>query len=219
MTDNTREHLPGMFETKYRSEYLKEKIADPLLWEMLSSEIGGSLNSAAGKRCLRKNDVLFTFIDKYLPDGSYSLAIGVPGIFLCVPAIGRHQGIAFYVPPKSSDLMFCHYWNPSDFSSNAKNNIGCGILNTFIAPADEMLGGFVRDVFTEKADSPSYYCTFAFDMTHIMVFRDNFMDDISAVQKKVDEFLKYESDDLQRAGQYLINYCTQVAALISDEQA
>ena len=48
---------------------------------------------------------------------------------------------------------------------------------------------------------------------------DNFMDDISAVQKKVDEFLKYESDDLQRAGQYLINYCTQVAALISDEQA
>ena len=106
-----RERLPGPYEKKYKSEYLKQQIVPLEMWFPIPC-VKGTLNSPEGIKRLEENDLLFSFLDEYFPDGAYALEPNMQdGRFMLVPENVLHQGIGICV---SEDYPSClevgHFW-------------------------------------------------------------------------------------------------------------
>ena len=65
-----RDKLPGIYESRYKSEMLKEQIADDGMW-LLNPGIHGDMDSREGIQRLKENDLLFRFIDRFFPEGPF----------------------------------------------------------------------------------------------------------------------------------------------------
>ena len=63
--------LPSRFDKLYKSTFLKGKIGDIGMWSLIPG-VDPNIDSIAGSRRMKENAPLFSFIDKYFPDGNYA---------------------------------------------------------------------------------------------------------------------------------------------------
>ncbi len=183
MSDNKpRKPLPGKFEKKYQSEQLKELIADEDQWIMHPPF--RPMEGAYGVRRIKANDLLFTFIDRYLGDMDYAFEPGMDGMFICLPYYVIHQGIGLRVNREDpSRLEICELWYPGEYSGK---NIMMPMMQKYspmyLLPDDrtDEVTGKIREYFALRPKSfpDDNYCTFSFALDHCVMLEEHFLDNL-----------------------------------------
>ena len=89
--------LPGKYESKYKSQHLKEQIANDGMWVFIPG-IDYSMDSKKGMERIEGNDPLFRFIDTHFLDGPFAFEPNMmDGRFMFLPDNVSHQGIGICV--------------------------------------------------------------------------------------------------------------------------
>ena len=205
-----RELLPGEYESKYKSEKLKEKIVDDGMWALIPAVKGG-LKTAAGKRRLRENDLLFSFIDEFVADVPYDFEPNMrDGRFVFVPGNVSHQGIGLSVSGAISGFLeVAHFWYPSEYMEKPDTFLGGGqvyVCNFMMRPSEE-LAQLVRRVYVDDArNMKEHYCTFPFDADTVVTLKGNFIDHKKEAIKLIRDSLKDKPAEIKRNGEGLIMF-------------
>lgn len=110
--------LPSRYEKLYKSNYLKNQIADEGMWYLIPSVTGG-MDSVQGARRMKENHVLFSFIDTYFPDGPFAFEPNMQdGRFVFLPPVVDHQGIGICALTEVPGFLEVgHFWYPEEFTS------------------------------------------------------------------------------------------------------
>ena len=211
-----RDMLPGTWERRLRSEYLKERIVDSGMWDQIPG-VDPNMNSARGKRRLSENAPLFDFIDKYFPKGPFAFEPNMrDGRFMFLPENVRHQGMAVCVSTTIGGALEAgHFWYPSDFT---QKSAPLGLDQTYVAtitttelePLARMVKDTyfgVRDLYGDTHGEP--WCTFPFDMGVVVEVSGYFMDDINRATDVIRGALRDQSVKVKRSGEGLIMFMRQ----------
>lgn len=203
------EKLPGDFETRYKSENLKNEIADIGMWGMIPS-VTYSMNSPGGIKRLEKNHILFAFIEEFFGDDEFAFEPNmVDDRFVFLPAAVGHQGIGITVAPDVPGFLeVAHFWYPCEFTDKM---IPIGASQVYI-PNFKMMPGpelarMVRTIYMDDMSNTSkHYCTFPFTPDLVVTLTGNFMDDISRSSKVIRDALKNADYTTKRNGEGLIEF-------------
>ena len=208
MTKRT-EKLPGDFENRYKSENLKDQIADIGMWGMIPA-VNYSMSSTRGINRLEKNHTLFEFIDKYFRDEPFAFEPNMQDDrFVFLPVEVGHQGIGVTV---SNDmpgfLEVGHFWYPSEFTSKSISfGLGQVYVPIFITKPSDDLAGIIQKAFmAESNTSDSNYCTFPFSPYHVVTLSGNFGDKVSEAAQTIRNALKDADAATKRNGEGLIGF-------------
>lgn len=203
-----REKLPGGFETRYRSEPLKEKIAEEGMWQLCPA-IPGDLQSDYGIERLWENDLLLSFVDEYFTLDKFAFEPNMQdGRFVFLPYDVRHQGVAVSVSKQLPGFLEVgQFWYPGEFT---EKRIKFTPLQQAYAPAfwakpGQELVDFVRRLYIEES-RPQMRCTFPFTADLVVTLDGYFLDDLDASIKKISDALRYSSSQVRRNGQGLIEF-------------
>lgn len=207
-----RKMLPAEFEKRYSSEALKKLIAEDGMWFMIPS-VSGTLNSAYGIRRLKENQLLFDFIEQYFSNDAYAFEPNMEdGRYTLLPDNVSHQGIGVMVSREFPGcLEVCQFWYPCEYT---EKEIAIGptqvCIPVFSANPDAELAALIRKLYIDEENRKSYYCTFAFNMKHIVTLRDYFLDDMDATEKTILSALK-DADEITRInGVGLANFMRRI---------
>ncbi|MBR2822475.1 MAG: hypothetical protein IKE24_02160 [Clostridia bacterium] len=207
-----RKNLPGGFEEKYKSEALKQRIADLGMWNMIPA-VKCSMNSPEGIKRLEANDVLFTFIDQYFRDVPFAFEPNMQdGRFVFLPHDVSHQGIGICA---SKDLPgyleIGQFWYPAEFTAKRLLHIDQVYVAQYSTEPDLVFANGIRTLYTEKRKSKqSCYCTFPFDPDTYLRFDGNFMDQLNNTCQKIQNALKDRSFQVRRNGEALILFLQRI---------
>lgn len=150
----SREKLQSPFESKYKSESLKEKIADIMMWGAITA-VRGSIQSKEGTHRLEDNDSLFTFIDDYFTLDDYAFEPNMrDGRYVFLPSDVRHQGIGVGASGQLPGFLeignFCY---PAEFTDNYAANLGGQVyVSMFMMKPGKELADFLRKIYIEVPD-------------------------------------------------------------------
>ncbi len=205
--------LPGDFETRYKSNNLKNQIEDEGMWGMIPS-VTYSINSPGGIERLEKNHLLFAFIDEYFGDEDFAFEPNMmDDRYVFLPAKVDHQGIGIAIAPDVPGFLeVAHFWYPDEFT---KKPIPFGpsqvyIPNFKIKPGPE-LAKMVRDVYLDDdKSSDTNYCTFPFTPDIVVTMSGNFMDNIDKSAKTIRDALKSADPATKRNGEGLIEFMQRI---------
>ena len=207
-----RELLPGRYEGRYKSENLKAQIADIGMWSMIPA-VSGGMNSKNGLERLRKNNLLFSFIDEFFPDFPFAFEPYMrDGRFVFLPEDVGHQGIGICVSNELPGFLeIGHFWYPGEFTEK-KTSVGMGqvYVPMFSARPGADLAIMVRQVYTQERQLYQRYCTFPFEPDLIVTLRGNFLDRMGASVKQIRDAIKGRSIQTQRNGEGLINFMQRI---------
>ena len=207
--EEKREKLPSEFEKKYKSEKLKEKIADIGMWGLIPA-VTGPLNSAYGKKRIIENDSLFSFIDRYVPDVDYDFEPNMrDGRYVFLPGDVGHQGIGISASLQMPGLLeIAHFWYPDEFTERHPSSLGGGqvyVCNFMVLPGEE-LAQMVRRIYINEKPVPRHYCTFPFTLDKVVTLKGNFLDHKEDAIKLIRETLKDETPGIKRNGEGIIMF-------------
>ena len=205
-SDGGRENLPGEYEEKYRSENLKQRITDLGMWSMIPS-VTYDMNSPAGIKRLKENDVLFTFIDQFFLDIPFAFEPNMrDGRFVLLPHNISHQGIGICASKELPGFLeIGHFWYPWEFTSKDKLNIDQVYIPQYSTKPDIMFADKIKKLYAESKNSKKgYYCTFPFDPETIVRLDGCFMDQLAKTGNTIRAALKDRSLQVQRNGEGLI---------------
>ena len=205
-----REKLPGKYEKQYRSAYLKAQITDICMWALIPG-VDSNIASKAGRKRLQENDLLFTFIDQYLPDIPFAFEPNMrDGRFVYLPKNVCHQGIGICVSEDFPELLEVgHFWYPSDFT---KIPVPLGMDQVYVSmfcARPEQLVKMVKEIYgpeKETVRDRERYCTFPFTPDNIVTLDGYFMDQIDQAAQKIRTALKDEAPQIRRNGEGLIDF-------------
>ncbi len=183
-----RNKLLGEYEKKYQSEKLKELIGDPAFWRYNNPY--KPMEGAFGARRLMENDLLFTYLDRYLDDMEYAFLACADGRFVCVPEEPAHQGIGMSVNKDDpSRLEIGQLWYPGEFTTT---DIISPLLQIYVPmyllPIDRPdVTDKIREHFalSPKVDSLERYCTFSFALDHCVLLEGKFLDNLPQTEKTI----------------------------------
>lgn len=206
-----REDLPGGFEEKYKSEILKQRIADLGMWGMIPA-VRYSMNSPEGIKRLKANDVLFTFIEQYFEDVPFAFEPNMQdGRYVFLPHDVRHQGIGICASIELPGFLeIGHFWYPEEFSAK-----GLDIDQVYVAQystkPDLVFANRIRALYTENRKSrQGLYCTFPFDQDTVLRLEGNFMDQLNKTSQTIRIALRDRSPQVQRNGEGLILFMERI---------
>ena len=209
--------LPKWLQRTIRSTYLKEEIQDDGMWSAIPG-VDPRMDSAAGLRRLRYNATLFTFIDRYFPDGPFGFEPNMAdGRFMFIPYIVRHQGMGICVSEHPGWLEVGHFWYPSDYTTNPHAGIGAGQIYVpmFLTNQLDGLAAMVRDIYFDDSVNDYDYgmCTFPFFTDCVVTLHGPFMDDVAGSCRKVREALRDRNEDIRRNGEGLCQFMERMDGL------
>jgi hypothetical protein len=203
-----RSKLPGSFESKYKSEKLKALIADDMLWGAIPC-VTYPMDSNGGKKRLKQNDILFSFIDQYFPDDPFAFEPNMQdGRYVFLPEQVRHQGMgvcaSLDVP---GFLEVGHFWYPREFTARGKTDLDQIYVPMFSSQPDERLVEMVREVYMRDESSlRTKYCTFPFFPGCVVTLKGDFLDNLAKTENTIRTALKDESAQVQKNGAWFIQF-------------
>lgn len=203
----SREKLPLPFETKYKSESLKEKIADDLMWVAIPS-VYDRMKSPKGKQRLQENDLLFTFIDDYFTLDDYVFEPNMrDGRYVFLPDDVYHQGIGVSVSNQIPGFLEVgHFWYPGEFSDNYNADLGGQVyVSMFMMKPDKGLADFIRKIYIEDQDD-RMRCTFPFTPDIVVTLYDNFLDNLDPAITQIRQALSSADEKVKMNGEGLIEF-------------
>ena len=201
-----REALPGGYEEKYRSEELKQRIADLGMWVTIPA-VRGSMNSPEGIKRLVANDVLFTFIDQYFQDVPFAFEPNMQdGRYVFLPHDVSHQGIGICASKELPGFLeIGQFWYPGEFTEKRTLNIDQVYVAQYSTRPDFVFANRIRTLYAdERKTKYSQYCTFPFDPDTVLRFDGYFMDHVTKTSSAIRDALKDCSSQVQRNGEGLI---------------
>ena len=207
-----REKLPGIYETRYKDEDLKAKIADIGMWSMIPA-VRDKMNSKAGIQRLKENDPLFLFIDKYFADKPYAFEPNMQdGRFVFLPDDVSHQGVGICASrdyPGFFDVA--NFWYPCEFTEK-KIAFGPGqVYVSMFSSRPEQLVDVIQNVYMDqKNPKHEHYCTFLFDPDIIVTLKGDFLDRLDQSVKEIRDALKNRTPVIQRNGEGLIQFMQRI---------
>ena len=203
--------LPGDFETRYKSEGLKEQISEISMWSMIPA-VTYSMESKKGIRRLEKHHLLFEFIDEHFGNDSFAFEPNMQDDrFVFIPQNVSHQGIGICVcDGLPGFLEVGHFWYPGDYSKKRSMPIGMGqvYVPMFRERPDDELVDMVRRIYMKK-DRHEQYCTFPFSPKTIVTLKGNFMDHLPQSIKTIREAVQGQDPVIVRNAEGLINFMEQ----------
>ncbi len=209
--------LPAAYEKKYHSEHLKDMIADPMMW-LLIPGVPGEADSPAGKKRLKENDPLFTFIDTYFPDKEFGFEpIMTDGRFVFLPPDPNHQGFGITAAKNSSVLLeVCHFWYPAEYSekpliANALNQL---YSPGFLMASKERLRDLAQKYFYDASYENNYVgaCVFPFGPDHAAVLEGYFLDNLPETEKIIRNAVKDAHPEFQNKAEAQIMFMRKLMA-------
>lgn len=209
--------LPAAYEKKYHSEHLKDMIADPMMWQLIPG-VPGEANSPAGKKRLKENDPLFSFVDTYFPDNEFGFEpIMTDGRFVFLPEETTHQGFGICASKTSSAMLeICHFWYPAEYSEKP---LIANCLNQLYAPGFLMAPGEpLRDLAQKYFYDTSYEneyvggCVFPFGPGHAAVLEGYFLDNLPETEKIIREAVKDANPEFRKKAETQIMFMRKLMA-------
>lgn len=211
--NDKREKLPKKFEEKYKSEQLKEKIANPSMWFLIPG-VSGTVSDRNGLRRLNENDLLFSFIDEYFPDDPFEFEPNMKdGRFVMLPKQVDHQGMGILVSRDLPGFLeIGHFWYPGEY---AKKKIAIGPFTQIYVPIFQMkpgpkLAAMVREIYFPEKPRKTKLCTFPFAENITVTLKGDFLDNMKSTEKKIRDVLKNQPDMIQRNGEGLIHFMKKI---------
>lgn len=201
-----RENLPGGFEDKYKSEILKQRIADLGMWVTIPA-VRCSMNSPDGIKRLEANDVLFTFIDQYFQDIPFAFEPNMQdGRYVFLPHDVSHQGIGICASKELSGFLEVgQFWYPDEFTAKRNLHIDQVYVAQYSTKPYLVFANRIRTLYTENRKSrQSHYCTFPFDPDTVLRLDGDFMDQLNKASQIIRNTLMDRSPQVQRNGEGLI---------------
>ena len=209
-TEMNGNKLPGGYESKYKSESLKEKIADEGMW-LLIPAVKDNMNSKGGIRRLEMNHQLFSFIDENLPDDPFAFEPNMSdGRFVFLPDDVSHQGMGICVSEDFPGFLEVgHFWYPCEFT---EKTISIGPAQVYVPmfsmkPGTELVEMVRRVYMTEK---PIKHCTFPFEPDLVVTLEGDFLDRMNESIKLIRDALKGRSAQVKKNGEGLIHFMKHV---------
>ena len=196
--------LPPRYARKYKSTYLKAKIADDSMWSLIPG-VNPDISGLDGARRLKQNDLLFEFIDQYFPEGPYAFEPNMAdGRFIMLPDNPSHQGTGVCVSNELPGLLeVCHLWYPLEYMGQISGRQA--YCPSFSMKPGERLAKMVRQAFSPQV-SEVQYCTFAFTPDLIVTLRGNFMNEINKTARTIRDALKDADEQIKSNGEALIHF-------------
>ena len=201
--------LPGGFEERYKSESLKDQIADDGMWGFIPA-VTYSIDSPKGIKRLKKNQLLFDFIDRYFGEDPFAFEPNMrDDRYVFLPDDVGHQGIGITVSEELPGFLeIGQFWYPSEFTEKA---IPIGPAQVYIPvfsmkPGDEIAGMVRRVYMGEKTVSDRNYCTFPFTTDLVVTLSGNFMDRTDQSVKTIKNALKASDPAIKRNGEGLVEF-------------
>lgn len=207
-----RENLPGGFEDKYRSETLKQRIADLGMWVTIPA-VRCSMNSPDGIKRLEANDVLFTFIDQYFQDIPFAFEPNMQdGRYVFLPHDVSHQGIGICASKELPGFLeIGQFWYPAEFTAKRSLSIDQVYVAQYSTRPDLVFANRIRTLYAENRKSKqSHYCTFPFDPDTVLRFDGNFMDQLNKTSQTIRNALQDRNSQVQRNGEGLILFMERI---------
>lgn len=203
------EKLPGDFEGRYKSEKLKDLIADEGMWGLIPA-VTYSMNSPGGIKRLEKNHPLFAFIDEFFGEDEFAFEPNMmDDRFVFLPADVGHQGMGVMVSNDFPGFLEAgHFWYPAEFTQKVipigPSQVYVPIFST--KPGKE-LSDIVRKVYMETTNAnSSHYCTFPFSPDHVVTLSGDFMDNLEESVSTIRNALKDAEPSIKRNGEGLIGF-------------
>ena len=208
-----RRLLPSIYEEKYTSENLKKQIADEGMWYLIPC-VDCDMNSPKGRKRIKENDLLFSFIDEYLSDFPFAFEPNMlDGRFVCLPDNVRHQGIGLCVSKEIPGFLeICHFWYPAEFT---EKKIGFGPGQVYVSmlsmKSAKDLAEIIRKLYSESKPEDERYCTFTFgNPDRIVTLRGYFLDDLEGSVKKIKNALRGTTAPEKRNAEGLIEFIQRI---------
>ena len=207
-----RELLPSIYEKKYKSEDLKEKIADLGMWSLIPA-VTGKMNSRFGVQRLKENDPLFSFIDEFFSEYPYAFEPNMQdGRFVFLPDNVSHQGMGVCVSKMLPGFIEVgHFWYPPEFTSEDLPGYDQVYVSMFSARPDKELLDMIKRVYLDNRDQHGKYCTFPFLTDTVVTLEGDFLDNLDESVKTIRRALKNKSPQIQRNGEGLIMFMQRLS--------
>lgn len=203
------EKLPGDFEGRYKSENLKDQIADEGMWGLIPA-VTYSMSSPEGVKRLERNHILFSFIDEWFGDEPFAFEPNMrDDRFIFLPEEVGHQGMGVTVSYEIPGFLEVgHFWYPSEFTQKTIPIGGSQVyIPTFSMKPGAELAGMVRDVYlNRKGKSDENFCTFPFSPNLVVELSGFFMDRTSQSVNKIRNALKDADPATRRNGEGLVEF-------------
>lgn len=211
--DHKRAKLPAIYETKYKSELLKAKIADPGMWAFVPS-VNYSMESKEGIRRLKENDPLFTFIDTYFPDMIFAFEPNMQdGRFVFLPEHVTQQGTGVCISKKMPGFLEVgHFWYPMEYTEHPLVfPLDQVYVAMFSHKPDPELARMIRNIYAPKPMKPTdQCCIFPFGKDVTVTLGEDFLDRLSESERIIRNALKNQDPMIQRNGEGLIMFMRQI---------
>ena len=193
-------NLPATYEKRYKSRYLKDKIADNGMWALIP--------------CV--NSALFDFIDKYFPDGPFAFEPNMmDGRFMFLPDNVSHQGIGICASVDfPGALEVGQFWYPCEFTEKTipfgPSQVYVSMYTVMPMTVDDIVG-MVREIYIDIDQSKGgHYCTFPFLPGLYVTLDGDFMDDLDGTVRKIRSALKGTDAKVKRNGEGLIGFMERI---------
>ena len=209
-TNEKRELLPSPYEKKYKSEELKEKIADLGMWAAIPA-VTGSMNSRFGVQRLKENDPLFSFIDEYFSEEPYAFEPNMEdGRFVFLPDNVSHQGIGICASKSLPGFLEVgHFWYPREYTDKNLPEYAQVYVPMFSVWPNQELLDMVKRVYWDNRKGK--YCTFPFLPDTIVTLEGDFLDNPEKAVKIIRKALKDKEPQIQRSGEGLIMFIERLS--------
>lgn len=207
-----RDKLPGIYESRYSSEMLKEHIADDGMWFLIPG-INGGMDSREGIQRLKENDLLFRFIDRFFPEGPFAFEPNMQdGRFVFLPENVHHQGVGICVSKELPGLLEVgHFWYPCEFTEKTISFGPGQVYVPMFSAKPEQLVEMVKKIYKESKEPDHIrYCTFLFNPDVNVTLKGCFLDKMSQSVKHIRTALRKEASQIQRNGEGLILFMKRV---------
>ena len=208
-----RRQLPSIYEEKYTSESLKAKIVDEGMWYLIPC-VDCDINSPIGRKRIKENDLLFSFIDEYLSDLPFAFEPNMlDGRFVCLPDNVGHQGIGLCVSKEIPGFLeICHFWYPVEFT---EKKLAGGLDQVYVSmlsmKSSQNLADVIRRIYSEDGLGDDRYCTFTFgNPDRIVTLHGNFLDNLKDSVRTIRNALKGASAPEKRNAEGLIEFMQRI---------
>ena len=203
--------LPQTYQRLYHSEYLKKRIMDEGMWELIPG-VDSNIRSRSGSHRMKLNAPLFSFIDHFFPEGPFAFEPNMrDGRFVFLPDRVNHQGFGisaslFY--PGWLDIG--HFWYPNEYTeaelATHAGQIWVQVMHCL--PDNEQLADMVQRWYFDQ--TPGLYCAFPFTSDIVIRLDGYFMDDVPRAAETIRAALKDEEETVRKNGEGLIRLMNQL---------
>ncbi|WP_310604585.1 hypothetical protein [Anaerosporobacter sp.] len=173
---NDKVTLPKSWQNKFKSEKLKDAIADIGMWFQAPDPM-----SVEGRARLKRNEAIFLLAESLSVD--YAFEPNENGDFELIPASVEHQGIGFSVSSVLEGVELDVYFFPCDYSEDSRRKLPPYSVRVPVASTAniECVKECVEQYFSMYKDKRIASIPFSF--SRVATLEGNFIDDFAKTRK------------------------------------